>query len=400
MELFKQSISSSKLLNTYARPQSSDNIETFYCITGLNNKYLILMTNMNKYIKGIIAALFVVTFSSFIYGQEKEVECKTYDSLLSTIKEGKTASYLKTAYIPEFSLVEKSKITVIPQGTPGAGFSVQVQIKDLLRGDNDNKYEITSVTGYFVAGCNNMNDKYKKLINTSFSFLADNTDDVMECAINGITEHIDSKYLINGTFVKAYKNLCFGESVEPIQVKKPAVYLYPVENMNIAVKVKVKGKLTLTEPIYNDGWNVTASPDGLIDNIYDYLFYEAELNKVELPEEGWVVAFDDIENWFDGYLPQMGLNTKEKEQFKEYWLKDLRKANYYEIRLLGDKFLKDNMDLIITPEPETILRLNFYFKPVSIKSELIAPEIKKVERKGFTVIEWGGINEGDLRMLP
>ena len=355
---------------------------------------------MNHYIKGFFAALFVVTFSSFTYGQVNEVECKTYDSLLSAIKEGKIASYLKTAYIREFSLVEKSKIIVIPQEVSGTGFSVQVQIKDLRKGDNEDKYESTSVTGYFVAGCNNMNDKYKKLINTSFSFLADNTDDVMECAIKGLTEHIDYKYLINGTFVKAYKNLCFGESVEPIPVKKPAVYLYPVENMNVDVKVKVNGKLTLTEPIYNDGWNVTAAPDGLIDNKYDYLFYEAELNKVELPDEGWVVAFDDIENWFDEYLPQMGLNTKEKEQFKEYWLKDLRKANYYEIRLLGDKFLKDNMDLIITPKPETILRLNFYFKPVSIKSELTAPEIKKVERKGFTVIEWGGINEGDLRMLP
>lgn len=355
---------------------------------------------MNNYIKGFLAVIYVMIFFSFAYGQVKEVECRSYDSLLSAIKEGKTASYLKTAYIPEFSLVEKSKITVVPHAEKGLGYMVEVIIIELYAAEKESSFESTSTLGYIVTGCNNMNDNFDKLVNTSFTFLADNTDDVMECAIKGLTENIDKRYNIDGTFVKAFKNLCFGDSVEPILVKKPAVYLYPAETMSVDVKVKVNGKLTLTEPLYGNGWSVTATPNGLIDNKYDYLFYEAELYKIELPDEGWVVAFEEIENWFDEYLPQMGLNSKEKEQFKEYWLKDLRKANYYEIKLLGDKFLSANMDLIISPKPETILRLNFYFRPLDTRHELKAPEIKKVERKGFTVIEWGGINEGDLRMVP
>ena len=354
----------------------------------------------NNYVKGIFAILYFISFCAGAYAQKGEAECKTYDSLLSTIKEGKTASYEKTSYIPEFSLIEKSKIVVVPQGEAGTGYYVQVRIKDLKRGDNDDGYENTSVIGFIVSGCKNMNEKYKKLNGTSFTFLAENTADVMECATRGLTDNIDSKYLITGTFVKAYKKLCFGESTEPIQVKKPAVYLYPVKTMSVGVKVKVNGKLTLTEPLYGNGWNVTATPNGLIDDKYDYLFYEAELNKTEFPDEGWVVAYEEIENWFDEYLPKMGLNTKEKEQFKEYWLKDLRRANYYEIRLLGDEFLSENMDLIINPKPETILRLNFYFKPLSSRHELKEPEIKRFERNGFTVVEWGGINEGDLRVLP
>ena len=279
------------------------------------------------------------------------------------------------------------------------GYLIEVKIMELYAGEKESFFESTSTLGYIVTGCNNMNDNFDKLVNTSFIFLAENTDDVMECAVKGLTENIDKKYIIDGTFVKAYKKLCFGNSVEPMIEKKPAVYLYPVETMSVDVKVKVNGKLTLTEPLYGNGWSVIATPNGLIDNKYDYLFYEAELNKIELPDDGWVVAYEEIENWFDEYLPQMGLNTKEKEQFKEYWLKDLRKANYYEIKLLGDKFLSENMDLIITPKPETILRLNFYFRPLDTRHELKAPEIKKIERKGFTVIEWGGINESDLRML-
>lgn len=355
---------------------------------------------MNNYIKGILTAIYVMVFFSSGYGQVSAVECSTYDSLLSAIKEGKTASYLKTAYIPDFSLVEKSKITVVPHAEKELGYKVDVKILELYTASMEDSFESTSILGYVVSGCNNMNDGYKKLVKTSFTFLADNTDDVMECAVKGLTEYIDKKYIIDGTFVESFKKLCFGNTVEPIPVKKPAVYLYPVETMNVDVKVKVNGKLTLSEPLYGKGWNVTAAPSGLIDDKYDYLFYEAELNRIELPDEGWVVAYDKIENWFDEYLPQMGLNTKEKEQFKEYWLKDLRRTNYYEIKLLGENFLSENMDLIISPKPETILRLNFYFKPLNTMHELKAPEIKRIERIGFTVIEWGGINEGDLRMVP
>jgi hypothetical protein len=183
-------------------------------------------------------------------------------------------------------------------------------------------------------------------------------------------------------------------------VKKPAVYLYPAETMDVSVRVKVNGHLTFTDPDYNKGWNVNVAPTGLIDNKYDYLFYEADLKKIELPNEGWVVEYDNLKTWFDEYIPKLGLNKKEKEQFEEYWLGKLRIANYYDIRILDSKFLSENMDLIINPKPETLLRLNFYFQPLSVKTELTAPEIKEVTRKGFTVVEWGGINGGDLKLIP
>jgi superfamily I DNA and/or RNA helicase len=170
--------------------------------------------------------------------------------------------------------------------------------------------------------------------------------------------------------------------------------------MDVSVQVKVNGHLTFTDPDYNTGWNINVTPSGLIDNKYDYLFYEADLKKIELPNEGWVVEYGNLKTWFDEYLPKLGLNQKEKEQFEEYWMGKLRIANYYDIRILDNKFLSENMDLIINPNPETLLRLNFYFQPLSAKTELTAPEIKEVTRNGFTVVEWGGINGGDLRLVP
>ena len=81
------------------------------------------------------------------------------------------------------------------------------------------------------------------------------------------------------------------------------------------------------------------------DGKLDYLFYEAQLKLLQLPNEGRVVGYSDLEKWFDKKLPVLGLNKKELNQFKEYWLKELPESNYYEIRILGQPFLEENMKL-------------------------------------------------------
>jgi hypothetical protein len=336
-----------------------------------------------------------------VYPQEDIKECKSYESLFYAIKSGIPASIKKTAWIEGFSLVEKSVVTVSPVTTPDTGYKVVFEITDLEKGKIKESYDKGSVLGFMVTGCKGFEKKYKNFVGTSCYLITDNPEDARDAAEHGITFIIDQNFAITGDLVLVYEKICKGsDNPEPRPVKKPAVYLYPTEQMNISVKVEVNGCLTLTDPPYNTGWNVNAAPDGLIDNKYDYLFYEANLNKIELPEEGWIVEYKKLENWFDEFLPQLGLDTKEKNQFKEYWLKDLKKANYYEIKLLDNKFLADNMKLIISPEPETILRLNFYFKPVFEFKEIKNPVVSKVLRNGFTVIEWGGINAGEIKMLP
>jgi len=174
--------------------------------------------------------------------------------------------------------------------------------------------------------------------------------------------------------------------------KKPAIYLYPTEDTRISVKLIVNGTISKDIPKYpKDGWDVFTTKEGLIDNQYDYLFYEAKLNELELPEDGWIVAYTDLDNWFEINLKQFGLNQKETSQFKEYWLKELPKSNYYEIRLLSKDFINKNMQLIIDPTPDTIIRIQFYFRPIKELKEIQNPIIIKSTRKGFTVVEWGGI---------
>lgn len=351
----------------------------------------------------LLIALVLFTVFMLFYGnglaQTDVIVCDSYDSLYNVIKSGKTAEYNKTAWIDEFSLVEISSIKVTPSGNNDNSYKVLIKINEIEKGGYSAAYDEYPVLGYIVKGCGDFGLKYKKFNNSSCRFITSNPDDVMEAAKYGISFRIDNQYEPEGSLVSIYKNLCI-KGHEPVQVKKPAVYLYPVTPMKVSVKVEVSGKLTYTDPDYGNGWNVSAEPSGLINGRYDYLFYEADLKKIELPDKGWIVEYDYLNAWFDEYLPALGLNEKETGQFKEYWLGKLRKANYYEIRILDDAFLAENMRLVINPEPDTLLRLNFYFMPLSEKKEILPPAVKKTERKGFTVIEWGGIDAGDPVNIP
>ena len=58
------------------------------------------------------------------------------------------------------------------------------------------------------------------------------------------------------------------------------IYLYPTLKSDVEVKLETEMDLTLTEPVYANGWKVNASPDGKLVNaadgrIYPYLFWEA-----------------------------------------------------------------------------------------------------------------------------
>ncbi len=174
-----------------------------------------------------------------------------------------------------------------------------------------------------------------------------------------------------------------------IKLEKPAIYLYPPEDSLISVQLLLNGKITQTIPEYGRGWNVFVSKDGVINGKYDYLFYEVDLNKLRLPKTGWVVSYNELSKWFDINLIKLGLNEKERNQFKDYWMGRLSPASYYEIKILETVFLKENMDLLITPTPNTLIRLNFYFKPLPEKKSIKEPTIRTTERKGFTVVEWG-----------
>ncbi len=180
------------------------------------------------------------------------------------------------------------------------------------------------------------------------------------------------------------------------EMGKPVIYLYPEKEMNVKVKVKPANGISKSEPEYGKGWDVTAKPDGTIINkadgkTYPYLFWEAPEDDAATFSEGFVVKTDDLPEFFDGKLAYMGMNAKEINDFKEFWIPLLSKGKYYCIRFYSQEEMDKAAPLEVKPKPDTVIRIYFESKPLDKPVEIKKQKLKKGSaRKGFTVIEWGG----------
>ena len=50
------------------------------------------------------------------------------------------------------------------------------------------------------------------------------------------------------------------------------------------------------------------------------------------------------------------------------------------------------MKLNVTPKPDTMIRIFLCIKKIEAPIDIKEQKLEKNERKGFTVIEWGGSN--------
>ena len=176
-------------------------------------------------------------------------------------------------------------------------------------------------------------------------------------------------------------------------VKKPVLYLYPETTTEVAVQLDVEGRLTTTYPKYQNGWNVTAEPDGTLKDadgkIYNYLYWEAESPKRFDLSEGFCVKGSETAEFLETALAELGLTRREANEFIVYWLPLMEKNKYNVISFQG-KAYTDAAVLTIDPKPDTEIRVFMTWygsqKPVDLEPQtLTAPE-----RNGFTIVEWGG----------
>ena len=180
---------------------------------------------------------------------------------------------------------------------------------------------------------------------------------------------------------------------EPNVAYKPVIYLYPEKEQEVNVKLDLDGKFTFTYPEYNNGWNVTAKPDGTIisdGKEYSYLFWEGLMPTFKPDfKEGFVVKGSESAEFLRETLSQMGLTPKEYNEFIVYWAPKLQENEYNKIYFAEDDYT-DKAKLEINPKPDSILRVFMVYEKADENTVLPKQEIKPFERKGFTVVEWGG----------
>lgn len=188
----------------------------------------------------------------------------------------------------------------------------------------------------------------------------------------------------------------YGTAYDPNDISddKPVIYLYPEED-NTAVDVSLEftdTELTCTYPAYGDGWTVVADSDGLIKadgKEYNYLYWEAKTNKPYVIDQGYCVKGSDTAVFLEEKLAELGLNRREANEFIVYWL-PLMESNEYNVISFDTREYEARCKLHVNPAPDTMIRVFMTWYGTDEAVDIEPQIIETPERKGFTVVEWGG----------
>lgn len=174
---------------------------------------------------------------------------------------------------------------------------------------------------------------------------------------------------------------------------KPVIYLYPETTTDVEVRLDYQGQLTCTYPAYKNGWHVTAQPDGTLTDAagkeYNYLYWEGITPAKYDFSKGFCIAGKDTASFLETALAQLGLSRREANEFIVYWLPLMEKNGYNLISFQSDIYT-DSAKLEIYPKPDTLIRVFMAWKSLDEPVQIEPQSLDSPERRGFTVVEWGG----------
>ena len=174
---------------------------------------------------------------------------------------------------------------------------------------------------------------------------------------------------------------------------KPVIYLYPEQETTVSVSLDYAGTLTATYPAYENGWTVTAEPDGTLydenGDEYSYLFWEGENNTDYDFSKGFCVAGADTADFLREKLAEIGLTPREYNEFIVYWLPKMQDNPDNLISFQSERYT-DTAKLDIVPTPDSVLRVFMAWKPLHRAQNIEPQTFTSFARDGFTVVEWGG----------
>ena len=215
-------------------------------------------------------------------------------------------------------------------------------------------------------------------------------NDEVYCTFENIYTHPDYPYLVQADWLTIVPS---SEVPDPYICYKPVIYLYPESETDVSVQLDLDGSFLTTKPAYEDGWQVTASPDGTLttqdSKTYPYLFWEGKLNTTYDFSAGFCVKGSDTEDFLKSSLAEMGLNQRETDDFIRFW-EPMMKRNPYNVISFQTTAYTDAAQLSISPQPDTTIRVFMAWYGSDEAVDIPAQTLPTAERTGFTAVEWGG----------
>ncbi len=187
-------------------------------------------------------------------------------------------------------------------------------------------------------------------------------------------------------------------STSRIILRKPIIYLYSTDRTAISLKLDFKGKLLTTFPKYENGWELIGFSDGTIQDkktkrYYNSLFWDGEQNFSKEHykySEGFEISKNYLTEFLIQKLELIGLNNNETNDFIQFWLPILEKNELNFIHFYVNEDYNVFSKNIVSPMPETSIRVFMEFYKIDSKTYLPEQNFKKTVRNGFTLVEWGG----------
>lgn len=205
--------------------------------------------------------------------------------------------------------------------------------------------------------------------------------------------------------------------------KKPAIYSYPQKPTKIHITLSKTILIGTDIPKYHNGWNVIAYPNGkiidlqpkytsckklkqnkvgfeyaysaCINNNYPYIFWEGTQITKTIPKknQGWLIKKSDIGKFLSDRLDEMEFNKTEKKDFIDYWQYTLsnKNSNYFFIYFLQNEEVEKYAPMHVSPKPDSINRILMIVQPLNKPFEVKEQKLQRISRKGFAIVEWGGI---------
>ncbi len=186
------------------------------------------------------------------------------------------------------------------------------------------------------------------------------------------------------------------DALPAVECGKPVIYLYPQKEMPVSVRVGLKGKMTVSEPPHGTtGWKVTARPDGYVVNAadgktYPNLFWEGTGVGYRTPKQGFVVKTAEADAWLQTTLAKIGFTERESAEFREFWVPRLPTTPYTFITFVPQADFDRDAPLMISPRPDRVYRVFMEYRGLQTPISVEPLTLPKIERTGFTVVEWGG----------